>query len=176
MKSASPPQGEQGTASLEVSIGGSNFQQGASARFLRSGTSDPDGIVVMGTRFVSASEVVATVTIDEGASLSYFDITVENTNGRSGKGTDLFQVVQKNGVGACVVPANPAAYGDVTLVNAGQYSGQFGLVSAVATVKVQGRDRMLMAASTVMALPIIVLYFLAQRTFVEGITLTGIKG
>ncbi|HEY3265832.1 MAG TPA: carbohydrate ABC transporter permease [Armatimonadota bacterium] len=35
---------------------------------------------------------------------------------------------------------------------------------------------MLMAASTVMALPIIVLYFLAQRTFVEGITLTGIKG
>jgi len=35
---------------------------------------------------------------------------------------------------------------------------------------------MLMAASTVMALPIIVLYFLAQKTFIEGITLTGIKG
>jgi multiple sugar transport system permease protein len=35
---------------------------------------------------------------------------------------------------------------------------------------------MLMAASTIMALPIIVLYFLAQKTFVEGITLTGIKG
>lgn len=35
---------------------------------------------------------------------------------------------------------------------------------------------MLMAASTVMALPIIVLYFFAQKTFVEGITLTGIKG
>lgn len=35
---------------------------------------------------------------------------------------------------------------------------------------------MLMAASTLMALPIIVLYFLAQQTFVEGITLTGIKG
>jgi len=33
-----------------------------------------------------------------------------------------------------------------------------------------------MAASTVMALPIIVLYFLAQKTFIEGITLTGIKG
>jgi multiple sugar transport system permease protein len=35
---------------------------------------------------------------------------------------------------------------------------------------------MLMAASTVMALPIVILYFAAQRTFVEGITLTGIKG
>ena len=33
-----------------------------------------------------------------------------------------------------------------------------------------------MAASTVMALPIIILYFLAQKTFIEGITLTGIKG
>lgn len=35
---------------------------------------------------------------------------------------------------------------------------------------------MLMAASTLMALPIIVLYFLAQQTFVEGITMTGLKG
>jgi multiple sugar transport system permease protein len=35
---------------------------------------------------------------------------------------------------------------------------------------------MLMAASTIMTLPIIVLFFLAQRTFIQGITLTGIKG
>jgi multiple sugar transport system permease protein len=35
---------------------------------------------------------------------------------------------------------------------------------------------MLMAASTVMTLPIIVVFFLAQRTFIEGVTLTGIKG
>jgi multiple sugar transport system permease protein len=35
---------------------------------------------------------------------------------------------------------------------------------------------MLMAASTVMTIPIIVLFFLAQRTFIQGITLTGIKG
>lgn len=34
----------------------------------------------------------------------------------------------------------------------------------------------LMAASTVMILPIILLYFFAQRTFVEGITITGVKG
>jgi multiple sugar transport system permease protein len=35
---------------------------------------------------------------------------------------------------------------------------------------------MLMAVSTVMALPIIVLFFFTQRTFIQGITLTGIKG
>jgi multiple sugar transport system permease protein len=34
----------------------------------------------------------------------------------------------------------------------------------------------LMAASTVTVLPIIVLFFLAQRTFIEGIAISGIKG
>ena len=35
---------------------------------------------------------------------------------------------------------------------------------------------MLMAASTMMILPIVVLFFLLQKTFVEGINLTGLKG
>ncbi|MCJ7701126.1 MAG: carbohydrate ABC transporter permease [Anaerolineales bacterium] len=34
----------------------------------------------------------------------------------------------------------------------------------------------LMAVSTIIALPIIVAFFLAQRTFIEGISLTGLKG
>lgn len=34
----------------------------------------------------------------------------------------------------------------------------------------------LMAASTAVLLPVVVLFFIAQRYFVEGITLTGIKG
>jgi multiple sugar transport system permease protein len=33
-----------------------------------------------------------------------------------------------------------------------------------------------MAATTVVTLPIIVLFFLTQRTFVQGIALTGLKG
>jgi len=33
----------------------------------------------------------------------------------------------------------------------------------------------LMAASLVTMLPVIILFFLAQRLFIEGITLTGIK-
>jgi len=35
---------------------------------------------------------------------------------------------------------------------------------------------LLMAASTLIVLPLIVVFFLAQRTFIQGITLTGMKG
>jgi len=34
----------------------------------------------------------------------------------------------------------------------------------------------MMAASLVVMLPIVVLFFFAQRAFIEGITLTGMKG
>ena len=33
-----------------------------------------------------------------------------------------------------------------------------------------------MAATVLMMLPVIILFFLAQRAFVEGVTLTGVKG
>jgi multiple sugar transport system permease protein len=33
-----------------------------------------------------------------------------------------------------------------------------------------------MAASTVVTLPIIVLFFFTQKTFIQGVALTGIKG
>ena len=35
---------------------------------------------------------------------------------------------------------------------------------------------MIMAASVLFVLPVIVLFFLAQRAFIEGVTLTGTKG
>jgi multiple sugar transport system permease protein len=38
------------------------------------------------------------------------------------------------------------------------------------------RYDLMMAAAMVVTLPILVLFFLAQRTFIEGIALTGIKG
>ncbi len=33
-----------------------------------------------------------------------------------------------------------------------------------------------MAASLVMMLPLVILFFVAQKAFIEGITLTGVKG
>lgn len=38
------------------------------------------------------------------------------------------------------------------------------------------RYDLIMASSTVTTLPILLLFFIAQRTFIQGITLTGIKG
>jgi multiple sugar transport system permease protein len=34
---------------------------------------------------------------------------------------------------------------------------------------------LLMAAATVITIPMVILFFFAQRTFIEGIALTGIK-
>lgn len=34
----------------------------------------------------------------------------------------------------------------------------------------------MMAAATVFTTPVIILFFFAQRTFIQGIALTGIKG
>jgi multiple sugar transport system permease protein len=35
---------------------------------------------------------------------------------------------------------------------------------------------LLMAGSTMAVLPIVILFFFTQRTFIEGISLTGVKG
>ena len=40
----------------------------------------------------------------------------------------------------------------------------------------QAQWNLTMAASVLMMLPIIILFFLAQKVFVEGVTLTGVKG
>ena len=40
----------------------------------------------------------------------------------------------------------------------------------------QGEYGLMMAASVLMTLPVILLFFAAQRQFIQGVTLTGIKG
>lgn len=92
---ANPPIGEQDTVGLIVRVTGRNFAPGARADFFKSKTSDPAGVTVRETRFVSATELDAVVDIAPTAELSYFDVRVTNLSGRSGKGSDLFQVIQK---------------------------------------------------------------------------------
>lgn len=92
---ANPNAGAQGTTSLVVKISGKNFAPGAKTDFFLSGTSNPDGIVVHGTQWINATEVDATIDIADTASLAFFDVKVTNATGRSGKGSDMFQVVQK---------------------------------------------------------------------------------
>jgi uncharacterized delta-60 repeat protein len=94
---ANPSSGEQDTVGLVVKIAGKNFANGARSEFFKSGTTDPAGVTVRSTTFVSPTEVDATIDIAPGAALSLFDIKVTNTSGRSGKGSDLFNVIQKSG-------------------------------------------------------------------------------
>ena len=85
---ADPPSGAQGTINLNVLIKGKGFKTGAIARFYKTGTSDPAGIVVKSTTYRGATELVANIDIADLAALSKFDIEVMNVGGRTGKGTD----------------------------------------------------------------------------------------
>jgi ABC-type glycerol-3-phosphate transport system permease component len=62
----------------------------------------------------------------------------------------------------------------IYLGNENQYTLTLGLQAFVQYYRSEWG--MLMAASTMMVLPVILLFFFAQKHFVQGITLTGIKG
>jgi hypothetical protein len=139
VKAATPSSGAQGSVGLEVVIAGNGFGPGAQARFVVSGTDSPDGINVRSTRFVSSSQLIATIDIAEAASLASFDIKV-TLSGRTGKGTDLFQVVQKGNPNVCLLePLDTTRFQLVGALNSapgGQphHRGAFGAALAAATV------------------------------------------
>jgi hypothetical protein len=92
---ADPSSGAQATYSLDVTIKGKGFKNGAKAKFYKTDTSDPAGISVRSTRYISSTQLVATIDIADTADLSMFDIEVANADGRTGKGTELFAVTAK---------------------------------------------------------------------------------
>jgi hypothetical protein len=95
---ADPPTGEQGTLNLTVKVTGKGFKNGAKAKFFKTGTTDPAGVNVKSTQYVSATQLIANIDIADTAALSAFDIQVQNTDGRTGKGTELFKVLGKGNV------------------------------------------------------------------------------
>lgn len=64
----------------------------------------------------------------------------------------------------------------IYLGNKDQYTLSLGLQVFVSSQQRQAEWGMMMAASTMMVMPVILLFFFAQKQFVQGITLTGIKG
>jgi hypothetical protein len=92
---AEPKRGEQGALNLSVTIAGKGFKNGAKASFFKTKTTDPAGVNVKSTQFVSSTQLIATIDIADAAALSLFDVQVANADGRTGKGTELFTVVQK---------------------------------------------------------------------------------
>jgi len=92
---ADPAASEQGTINLNVKVTGKGFKNGAKAKWFVTGTTDTGGVTVNSTTFVSSSEVTANITVADAATIANFDIQVTNSDGRGGKGTELFAVTAK---------------------------------------------------------------------------------
>lgn len=95
--SADPPEAEQETFGLDVTIRGKGFDEGSVATFLVTGTENPGGVTVLNTAFVDRRTLVATIDVAVDAVVGAFDIEVETLGGRRGKGTEKFSVLQEGG-------------------------------------------------------------------------------
>lgn len=95
--SAVPDTAEQGTVDLVVTVGGENFGKGSKVSFFVTGTTNPGGVTVKGVKFVSSKTLETTIDVAPDAQTELkFDIQVMS-NGRTGKGTELFTVLKKTG-------------------------------------------------------------------------------
>lgn len=120
---ATPPAAPQGTINLNVAIGGNGFAKGAHAVFYLSGTTNPAGVTVNSTAFNNKSQVTANITVADTATISNFDVVVQNTDGRSGKGTQLFSVTAKGTPIGCTTLGTPSGFSLVTELNQLNASG-----------------------------------------------------
>jgi Tol biopolymer transport system component len=95
VSSADPPAAPQGTINLNVTIKGKGFKKGAQASFFVTGTEKPDGVRVNSTTFISPGELRANIDVTDSATVASYDIQVANSDGRTGKGIELFTVTSK---------------------------------------------------------------------------------
>jgi hypothetical protein len=103
VSSTVPSDGLQATT-LDVTINGSGFDQGATATFPLNGVDDPR-VHVNSTRYVKSTQLVANVTIAPDAPTVKYDVAVLDLSGKKGIGTELFKI-------DVPPPADPAiAYG-----------------------------------------------------------------
>jgi hypothetical protein len=93
--SADPAEAEQDTVNLDVTIMGKGFDRSAKAKFFLHDTTNPGGVTVNSTRFVSSTELVANIDVAVDAVIAKRDIVVQARRGRIGKGTELFAVLEK---------------------------------------------------------------------------------
>jgi uncharacterized delta-60 repeat protein len=115
---ADPTATEQGTINLNVKVTGKGFKNGAKAQWFVTGTTNPGGVTVNSTTFVSSTELTANITVADTAVISNFDIQVLNSDGRGGKGTELFAVNAKsNSAPVQVLSADPLSIVQATSRN-----------------------------------------------------------
>ena len=110
---ADPPAAEQGTVNLNVKVTGRGFKNGAKAKWFVTGSADTGGVTVNSTTFVSSTELSANITVADSATIANYDIQVLNSDGRGGKGTELFAVTGR--------PNQPSCGTDVTNLSISVY-------------------------------------------------------
>ena len=97
--SADPSSALQGTQNLDVTVQGDGFDNSATVQFLVSGTANPGGVIVKGVKVRGQKKLIVNVDVLDDAEVAEFDIEVQLSRGRGGKGTTLFKVLQNNGGG-----------------------------------------------------------------------------
>ena len=115
---ADPPSTEQGTVNLNVKVTGKGFKNGSKAKWFVTGTADTGGVTVNSTTFVSSTELTANITVADTATIANFDIQVLNSDGRGGKGTELFAVTAKgNAANRCTLQPLPSGISLLSTLN-----------------------------------------------------------
>ena len=139
VSAAVPDNAGQGTVNLNVQVKGSGFKKGAIAKWLVTGSeTDTGGVMVNSTTYVNSTELLANITVPGNAQTEKkYDIKVTLTSGRTGKGTGLFCVTEKNNPSTCEVLPLPDAFTAVTALDSEtpSLSGEFGRGIAVSRVE-----------------------------------------
>jgi len=82
------------TAEEDVIIQGSGFDNGSTVRFLVTGTTDDSQFEVGPAQYLSPNELKVHIKTTGSTATVDYDIEVQTTSGRKGKGTTLFKVQQ----------------------------------------------------------------------------------
>ena len=101
---ADPPEMEQ-AQTIDVIIKGNGFDSSAAAKFFLSGTRKTGGVTVNSTTFIDSQTLSANVTAAADAVIASYDIEVQASQGRRGKGIELFAVKQTSSPSQTLVRA-----------------------------------------------------------------------
>ena len=111
---ADPNSALQGAA-LDVDISGSGFDVGSTVKFLVTGSKDASQISVGAIVLNNDGTLTASIQVLNGATVTDYDIEVQASSGRRGKGTTLFKVQSSGNGGGNVNPRyDVAIWGDVS--------------------------------------------------------------
>jgi uncharacterized membrane protein len=88
---ANPADATQGEE-LDVIVSGSGFDSGSIVSYLITGTADASQVTVQSVQYISSTQLKTRIKVNGFAPVTDYDIEVQASTGRKGKGTTLFKV------------------------------------------------------------------------------------